>query len=662
MSIHKKWIIQTCNDNLVRHISNKFNVSPIIAKILINRDITCDEEINDFLYVNNNQFLDPYLLTNMKNAVDCINCAISTNKRIAVYGDYDVDGITSTYILYDYLISKGADVIFYIPDRADEGYGLNVKAIDYLADCGINLIITVDVGITAVGEVAYANKKGIEIVITDHHTPIDIIPDASAVINPKLQGDIYPNRNLAGVGVAFKLIYALSDCDKEIIEKYCEFACIGTIADMVPLTGENRFIASYGLKKISHTDNFGLRAIVEASGIDITSITSSNISFAIAPRLNAAGRIGSAKTSVKLFISKSKEEASKLAETLDNGNKERQNIEQQILDEAIEIIENNNLHNDKVIVVAKSGWHHGIIGIVSSKITEKYYKPSTVISINEDGSSKASGRSINGFNLFDALSSCADVLDKFGGHELAAGFSLQEKNIDEFRRKINLYANNIITDDVLTPTLAIDAELNAEDVTLKTAYDLKILEPHGIGNRTPLLCLNNVNISNVKIHKSGKHAFVAFEKSNHRFDSPAFNMADGISEFSNGDAANIAGTMNVNNYRGIENVQFIIRDISLLPASSFSIENLRCVYVALRDYINRGRFVFSLADLSSYLKKHFGCKLGYIRLQKAIESLTELTIIKSSFNSDVVTVSKGEKFYSKCDPATSPTFQAFNSL
>ena len=660
MSIHKKWICNDCDNDLVNSISYKFNISHIVAKILINRGITDDDMIREFLSVDENQFLDPYLLSGIKQSVERIKKAVGNNEKIAVYGDYDVDGITSTYIVYDYLKSIGASVIYYIPDRASEGYGLNIAAIDCLAEQETALIITVDVGITAFDEVIYAASKGIDMIITDHHTPGDDVPPAFCVINPKLPDNIYPNCNLAGVGVAFKLIYALSDCDKNILDEYCQFACIGTIADMVPLIGENRFIASYGLERIKETKNIGLKALMEISGIDKSQISSSNISFAIAPRLNAAGRISSAENSVKLFLCKSEDEALNLAKELDAGNKLRQNTEQEIIEEALEIINTNKLYNDNVIVVAKEDWHHGVIGIVASKITEKFYKPCTVISISPDGIGKASGRSISGFNLFDALSACDDVLIKFGGHELAAGFSLSADKVDSFREKINKYANTILTEDVLTPVLNIDAEIDAKELNLKTAYELKILEPHGIGNRSPVLCVKNANISNVKLHKGGKHAFITFEKGRNTFTSPAFNMADRLSVFSCGDVLSLAGTLGVNNYRGIENMQFITRDILPDISSELNIENMRCIFVMLKDYIKAGKLIFKLDDLSHDLKSKYLRRFGKNRLKLSLEVLTETQIINSDFKDDTAYIEEGKNFNSKTDLEKSQLYQKYS--
>lgn len=661
MSIHKKWICNDCDNDLALSISHKFGVSHLVAKILVNRGITADDEIRDFLFADEKQFLDPFLLSGMQAAADRIKKAVAESEMIAVYGDYDVDGITSTYIVYDYLKSIGASVIYYIPDRASEGYGLNNSAIDLLCEKQTTLIITVDVGINAFLEVGYAASKGIDVIVTDHHTPGNVLPSAVAVINPKLPGNVYPNCNLAGVGVAFKLVYAISGCDKLILDKYCPFACIGTIADMVPLVGENRFIASYGLEKMKHTLNIGLKALLEVSGIDISLITSSSISFALAPRLNAAGRIATAENSVRLFACNNKDEAIKIAKELDEGNKLRQNTEQEIIEEALKMIDENKLYEDDVIVVAKEGWHHGVIGIVASKITDKFYKPCTVISLGSDGCAKASGRSISGFNLFDALSACEDLLTKFGGHELAAGFSLDCDKVDVFRKRINEYAKLILTKDILTPVLNIDAEIDSKELNLKTAYELKILEPHGVGNKTPVLCVKDANVANVKLHRGGKHAFVTFEKGRNSFTSPAFNMADRADNFSCGDVLDLAGTLSVNNYRGIENMQFITRDILPAQASELNVENMRCVFVILKDYIKAGRHKFKLDDLSHDLKSKYLRRFSNKRLKMSLEILSDAQVIYSEFRGDSVYVSEGKNFNTKTDLEKCPTYQKYST-
>ncbi len=661
LSLNKKWISSNCDKAKVDTICQKWNISPLVAKVLLSRDITDEKQIDNFLNISENQFLNPFLLPDMNIAVERIKTAINLKEKIAVYGDYDVDGITSTYILYDYLTSLGADVCYYIPDRAVEGYGLNIDAIDNLKKKEISLIITVDVGITAFEEALHANSLGIDLIITDHHTPSETVPEAIAVVNPKLKGHDYTNIDLAGVGVAYKLIYALSGCDKKIMDAYCEFACIGTIADMVPLMGENRFIASYGLRKIAKTKNLGLKALVEVSGLCDAKISSSNISFAIAPRLNASGRLGSAKMSVDLFLTDEFSKAKEIATMLDEGNKQRQMTEQEILKDALDIIEKDNLIKDNVIVVANKGWHDGIIGIVASKITERYYKPTLVISIGENGVAKASGRSISGFNLYDALSYTQNYLDKFGGHELAAGFSLKENNISSFRKAINEYANNVLTDDIKTPKIKIDAFLSVEDLTLKTAKELTILEPYGIGNKTPVFAFLDANIKSVKINDR-KHAFVSYKKSHLFFSSPAFNMADEMSVFSGGDVANFAGNVSVNHFRGTDNVQFVIKDVKPSLTSSFTVENLRFIYIIIKDYLQKSKNKISLSEFSRKLSEQFGCRFGSVRLIKAFEVLQDVSIIDFSSDGDFVNIWQGKNFFNKVELNDSQTFKKLNFL
>ncbi len=648
MSANKKWIILESDKNRAFEISKKYGISPLIASVILNRGITTDEEISNYISKDDSLFFDPFLMTDMDKAVSYIKNAVCTGKKIAVYGDYDVDGITSTYIMYDYLKSIGANVIYYIPDRADEGYGVNRAAIKQLAKEGVNLIITVDVGITAIDETVFAKENGIDIIITDHHTPKDVLPPAAAVINPKTVNNKYPNTELAGVGVAYKLVYALSGCDKKIMEQYSEAASIGTIADMVPLTGENRFIAHFGLKNLKTTKNIGLSALMEVSGIEKTQVTSSNISFALAPRLNAAGRISSAEISVELFLENDREKALGIASNLDEANKIRQAREHEILEEAERIIEENKLYEKKVIVVAKENWHHGVIGIVSSKITEKYYRPSSVISINDDGSAKASGRSISGFNLFDALSNCSDCLTKFGGHSLAAGFSLKKDDIEKFENAINDYAEGIMTTDILTPTLTIDALINPDDINCSTAAQIDVLEPFGIGNKTPLFAVEEVNTASVRNHKSGKHTFLTLEKNRTKFDAPAFNMADYAGELSPGEKISAAGMISINSFKGVDTVQFIVKDIKKCDNTIINSENLRCVFIAVRNYVNSNIFKFKLNDLKEKSALS-GANLGISKLKTALRIFEELGLIVPHIDGDTVAVSRGGNFYSKCN-------------
>ena len=652
----KKWIILGSDSDEALRISKKYNISPLIASVILNRQITSDEDIGHYILKDESLFYDPFLLTDMQKAVDFIKKAVSKGTKIAVFGDYDVDGITSTYIVYDYLKLIGADVLYYIPDRADEGYGISQGAISYLKEKGVGLIITVDVGITATDETEFARKNGVDIIITDHHTPKETLPDAVAVINPKTEGNRYPNKDLAGVGVAYKLVYALSGCDKKIMEKYSEAAAIGTIADMVALKDENRFIAAFGLERLKSTDNIGLLSLMEVAGIEKNHISSSGISFSIAPRLNAAGRIASASLSVELLLEKDKINAMEIASRLDDDNKNRQTTEQQIMAEAEEIINKKKLYNDDVIVVAKEGWHHGVIGIVSSKITEKYYKPSTVISINDDGTAKASGRSIAGFNLFDALSNCSTHLTKFGGHDLAAGFSLDEKNIDLFREAINKYAKTIMTEDILTPKLIIDAVITPEDVSCKVAEELSILEPFGIGNKTPVFCVENALVTSIRTHKSGKHVFMTLEKGRKSFEAPAFNMGENMGDIIPGEQISVAGTININSFRGVDNVQFVIKDFKECDKGFITEESLRFIFINIKNYVSKNIFKIKIPELKEKIRLG-GFNMGIGKIKTALNIFKELELISVMFEGDTLHITRGKNFYSKCNLDNSKTYR-----
>lgn len=653
----KRWVYkENIHDlNLINDICDTFDISPVLAEILLNRNMT-KEDINDYLNTHKTQFLDPFGLKDMDIACECIKKHIKNKSKIAIYGDYDVDGITATFILVDYFRSIGVDVIYYIPDRAIDGYGLNNGAIDKLKSHNIDLIITVDVGITAIDEVEYAKSLGLDIVITDHHTPLDTLPQANAVIDPKRKDDTYKNPNLAGVGVSYKLAYALSDLNEEIMQKYSHIACIGTIADMVSLIGENRFIAKYGLKKLSTISNYGLDALINVCSIDKETITSGNISFSLAPRLNAAGRIESASTAVELLLCDNASDAEILSDKLDNENKSRQDEELKILNEALEIIDNKKLYKNNVIIVAKENWHHGIIGIVSSKITEKYYKPSAVLSINPDGTCKASGRSIPGFNFFDALQHCQDDLIKFGGHELAAGFSLLESNISKFDHNINKYSDGIINDDLLTQKIHIDYDITSDDINLNLANDIKKMEPFGIGNKTPVFSIKDLKIENIRIHKSGKHAFLTLNNKNKRFDSPAFNIVECIKQYGYNDKINVAGTININYYKGDTLAQFITKDVNSHKDSLINIDNLRKIFIIIKTQIENKNNLIKLNDLSKNLFTKQNLYYSTKRLKAVLDIFTELKLISTYYLNDSVKIEKGDNFNYKCDIYKSELF------
>ncbi len=651
----KKWLMPNVDKTEALRISENLNVSPLAANILCARGFSY-EDAKSFLSADEISFYNPFLLSDMQKAVDRINLALENREKIAVYGDYDVDGISATYILFDYLKSLGADVTYYIPDRIQEGYGMNCGAIDTLKKQQITLIITVDVGITATQEVAYAKEQGIDVIITDHHALKETLPEAAAVINPKITCASYPFDSLAGVGVAFKLIYAHSGMDKSIFYRYCDIVSIGTVADMVPLRDENRYIVSKGLEKLKTTDNSGIKAVMTVAGIKQDEITSADISFAIAPRLNAAGRMQNAQNSVKLLLETNDKTALSLAEELDSCNKLRQTTEQKIFDECIEIIERDKLSDKNFILVAKEDWAHGIIGIVSSKITEKYYKPSAVVSINPDGTGKASGRSIKGINLFDALTNCSQELIRFGGHELAAGFTLKPDSKDVFYEKIDSYMAPLLTEDVSTPSIEVDCVIYLSDIVLANVQSLSVLEPYGIENRTPVFCVEDVRIEDIRYTQNKKHAFITVSQNGTKRELPAFSMSDAIKDFCAGDYISVVGNLGINSFRGSVRPQFIIRDIKFSQLSKkLTYEELKNIFVDIRNRINSGCNTFqkqAFVNTGRYQK----VKFINPKVETALKVFEELNILDIVSTDDAYTITKGINFDCKNDLTISETY------
>lgn len=647
----KKWIIPEIDKSQAQHISERFGVSELVGRILVSRGFTDNDEISAFLNKNKGEFHNPFLMHDMEKAVKIILKALENKTKIAVCGDYDVDGITSTYIIYDYLKSLGADIVYHIPDRISEGYGISTDSIDILKNIGVNLIITVDVGITAVNEVNYAKELGMEIVVTDHHNLKDEIPNASAVVNPKIESD-YPFDSLAGVGVAFKLVYALSGCDDKIFDKYCGITAIGTIADMVPLRGENRYIASQGILSLRNTDNIGIKELLKVAGADVSKVNSSDISYLLSPRLNAAGRIANAAMSVELLLDTSAESAFEKAVELDNCNKLRQKEEQNIFKEALDIIRENGYENDNFIVVAKENWLHGVIGIVSSRLTEMFYKPSAVISINPDGTGKASGRSIKGINIFDTLSNCSEYLVKFGGHELAAGFTVREGMIDCFRDCVNEYLDEYMTDDIISPTINIDAEIELNDINLKVIDELQTLEPYGVGNKTPLFCLKNVTLKNVRCTQNGKHAFLTVGNDKFTREVPAFSMAEDVKSLKTGDTLSIVGTLSVNSFRNCTEAQFIARDIHKSNCNEcINRGELACIFSSIRSELEKGNLFLS--------KEENNLNIDNSKLEIALKIFEELDILSVNSTDDRFLISQGRNFKTKTNLKNSRTYNKY---
>lgn len=566
----KKWEYKYKNIKRedIDSLSQKFNIPKVISTIILNRKIPLSD-IEGYLSKSKKNIINPFDLLDMDKAVERVISAIDKKDKIVIYGDYDVDGITSTALLYDFLKSQGASVSYYIPDRKDEGYGINIMAVNRLTKAGTNLLITVDCGITAIGEVEFAKLQGMDVIITDHHTCKDRIPTAAvAVINPKREDEEYPFDALAGVGVAFKLMLAISMKlglnTSEYFNRYVDLATVGTIADVVSLTGENRIIVSHGLLRLQNPSRPGLRALFEISGALSKPVTATTIGFAIAPRLNAAGRISTATTSVELLLEETYEKALSAATELNEENKRRQDMEKEILQDALNMIQGDvNFEKKKVIVLAKENWHQGVIGIVASRLCDMFYKPCILIS-HQNGIGKGSGRSIPTMNLFDALTHCDDLLTEFGGHSVASGLSINMSQFDNFCEKINKYAHSTLSDNDMIPTVKIDCPISSKSISLQSARLITKLEPFGIGNEKPTFSLADVHILSAStIGNENQHLRMRIEKDSISANCIGFGMGSYLEYIKQGAKADIAFTLEINTYMNNESVQLVIKDIKI---------------------------------------------------------------------------------------------------
>mgnify|MGYP000106115390 CR=1 FL=1 len=549
------------------------NKSELICKLLVHRGIYTVDDAKNFLYPTYHLLYDPYGLKDMEKAVMLIQKHINAKNSIYVYGDYDVDGITSTSILVKILKACGANVAYYIPDRIDEGYGINKEAIDWIYERGGQLIISVDTGITAIEQVAHAKNLGLDMIITDHHECQEQIPKADAVINPKQSACNYPYKNLAGVGVTFKLAQALGKVytiDEEFLVDLLEIAAIGTVADIVPLIDENRIIVSVAFERIRENlekdqGNKGLKALLTLVGAHERPLTAGVIGFQIGPRLNAAGRLGDAKRGVELFLTDSADKAMDIATELDIQNRKRQEMEQQILEEADAIIQKTrNVENEAILVVASHGWHHGVIGIVASRLTEKYYRPTILLTIHE-GIASGSARSVEGFSIFDALMDSKDLFLKVGGHEMAAGMSLDEKNIELLRISLNQYAQNNMSATTLIPKARVEHAACLKEVNVELIEELKCLEPYGAGNQEPRFLLQGYVGQKQLMGKEKKHFKMQFLQEENMVDVVAFNNAQYYEDVYSKTEIELIGTLNINEWKGYKKPQIFLKGMRYLP-------------------------------------------------------------------------------------------------
>lgn len=560
----KVWSVAKVNKERAIAMANKLEIPPLLAMMLDIRGITKEENVINFLQ-ENKDFSDPFLMKDMDKAVERITTAVENGEKICVYGDYDADGVTSTSLLYSYLRdSLGADVMFYIPTRTGEGYGMNKGAVDKIHSLGVTLIITVDNGISAREEIDYANSLGIDTVITDHHMPSGAIPKAVAVVNAHQKDDKSPFKDFSGVGVAFKLVMAIegeyADVDS-LLENFSDIATLGTIGDIVPLVGENRTLVKNGLRHIQNSDRIGINAMKQESGIAEKEINSSNVAFTLVPRINAGGRLGSSEKSVNLLLTEDEDEAVTIADKLGMDNRERQSIEKEILASIDEEVRRTpNIVNDKILVFAGKGWHQGVVGIAASRIKDIYDKPTIIIGIDDDGVARGSGRSVEGFSLCDAVFACSEHLTHYGGHPMAVGISLEKEKINDFRKAINAYCK-----DIKMPynILHIDCKLNPNQLNLSILDCLSYIEPCGASNPSPIFGLYNMTVIATKEIGNGNHMRITLSRGQGQVPVYAvyFNHNFQSCSYRNGDIVDVAVSLDRNIYNGQENLSVIIKDI-----------------------------------------------------------------------------------------------------
>ena len=556
----RRWVVDKNDRRAGCSELSKTGLSAVACALLRSRGISTVEEAERFLRPEKNKPHDPWQMPDMKGAIDKIEYCIENNRSIFIYGDYDADGVTSTSILYLCLRKLGADVHYYIPNRMDEGYGLSAEAIDRVISYGARLIVTVDCGISSMHEVSYCKGSGADIIITDHHECRDEIPD-TLVVSAKRADSRYPFSGLSGAGVALKVAQCLSLLHDEIDpDDYIELAAIGTIADVVPLTDENRLIVKRGLKMMKSSASPGIRALMKVSGIDPLNLNSEQVAFFMAPRINAAGRIADASEGVKLFTCADESEALTLAEEMNGYNVKRQQIEEKIISEAEQTIGAGETA-DSVIILKSPGWHIGVIGIVASKLVDKYNRPAMVFS-DEDGLCRGSGRSIHGFNLFRALAECSDLLVRYGGHELAAGATVKEENFAEFKLRMNMIAREKMPHSAAAPLLNIDCEIDEGDIGLQLLDEIEMMEPFGMGNPAPLFVCRSAIIDGIKaVGKQRQHLSLMLSMGHKTFKAIGFNMGYNINGYAKNSCVDAACSLERERWGGIESIKLVLKDL-----------------------------------------------------------------------------------------------------
>tara|TARA_B100000315_G_scaffold260595_1_gene323292 strand:+ start:2530 stop:4242 length:1713 start_codon:yes stop_codon:yes gene_type:complete len=559
------WDIKSSDISLVRKLQREFNTSEIIASVMANRNIQSLNDSKSFFSPDLRQLHDPELMLNMDLASSTVADYIESNKKIVVFGDYDVDGITGSSMLSLFLAEAGANPEIYIPDREKEGYGLSKNGIDYAKNYGADLIITCDCGINAFEQVEYANELGINIIITDHHTPDKKLPDALAILNPKQVGCQYPFKGLCGGGVAFKLAASVAEklnLDPEIVHKHLDLITLGTAADIVPLIDENRTLVYYGLERMSNSDKPGIKALLDISGLSEKELTVGRLVFQLAPRINAAGRMGDANNAAKLLTTNSSQEAIELVNFIDQENIIRQSIQANMVNEAIlKVNAEVDLDTEHAIVLWEENWHAGVIGIVASRIKDEYSRPVVVISMKGD-EGKGSARSIKGFDLYEHLSNCSEYLDGFGGHPMAAGLTISATYLEKFKSAFIESANECLSKEMLVKSLDIEGEMTLNSIDPRFMNFLKKLGPFGPGNMRPQFASRDITVSGTpKIVGNGNHLKFSARQNGVVYDAIGFNLSDHYEDLINGEPVDIAYVVEENEWQGVSRIQLNLRDI-----------------------------------------------------------------------------------------------------
>ncbi|WP_106768472.1 single-stranded-DNA-specific exonuclease RecJ [Paenibacillus faecalis] len=592
-----EWRTLSVDKEISKQLEKELSVSPIVASLMAARGITSSVDGELFLYGTLDHTHDPFMMLGMREAVNRIRKALDEKEHILIYGDYDADGVSSTSLMIYLMRYLGASYDIYIPHRSNEGYGLHNHALDWAHQQGVSLVITVDTGISAVEQIAYANELGMDVIVTDHHEPPEQLPEAYALINPKIPACPYPFKGLAGVGVAYKLAQALVGTPPQ---EWLEIVAIGTIADLMPLEDENRILVKNGLMSMRHTRTAGVRALLEVSGINVEQVTAVNVAFSMAPRINASGRLDHAGRAVTLLTTDKQEEAERLAWELDGLNKHRQQVVEEIVQESMDMILKRWGYEQlpPVIVLAGEGWNVGVVGIVASKILERFYRPIVILGIDpETGECKGSARSIPGVDIYEALSSCKEIMHHFGGHPAAAGMSLHMDRLAEFEESLCSFANSVLKEEHFTPVYHADLECRIADVPLQVIDELAMLGPFGMSNHVPRMIFYGLEVMEArKIGKDNKHLKLRFQQKGKQLDAVAFGLGHLADVLPEGTKVDVLGELSVNEWNGSRKPQLMVQDI-------------RVPYQQIFDFRGIKEPLMELKRLRASLEPHLHCSL-----------------------------------------------------